>query len=45
MEIIPYFVAVAGALPAVTLGFMQSPRIGVTRIVFFVLINQIGGRW
>jgi predicted PurR-regulated permease PerM len=43
LEIIPYFGAVAGALPAVTLGFMQSPGTGVALIVFFVLINQIEG--
>jgi predicted PurR-regulated permease PerM len=43
LEIIPYFGALAGALPAVTLGFMKSPGIGVALIVFFVLINQIEG--
>jgi predicted PurR-regulated permease PerM len=43
LEVIPYFGAVAGAVPAVTLGFMQSTGVGVALIVLFLLINQIEG--
>src|SRR5712692_7785186 len=43
LEIIPYFGAIGGAVPAVTLGFMRSPFTGIALIVFFLLINQIEG--
>lgn len=43
LEVIPYFGALAGAVPAVALGFMKSPYIGVALILFFILINQIEG--
>jgi predicted PurR-regulated permease PerM len=43
LEVIPYFGAVAGAVPAVALGFAKSPTIGVSLIVFFIIINQIEG--
>ena len=43
LEIIPYFGALGGAVPAVTLGFMRSPYTGIGLIVFFVLLNQIEG--
>jgi predicted PurR-regulated permease PerM len=43
LEIIPYFGAIGGAVPAVTLGFMKSPYTGIGLIVFFILINQIEG--
>jgi predicted PurR-regulated permease PerM len=44
LEIIPYFGAIGGAVPAVTLGFMlKPPYVGIGLIVFFLLINQIEG--
>jgi predicted PurR-regulated permease PerM len=43
LEIIPYFGAIGGAIPAVTLGFMKSPYVGIGLIVFFLLINQLEG--
>lgn len=43
LEVIPYFGALAGAVPAVVLGFMKSPYIGAALILFFILINQIEG--
>jgi predicted PurR-regulated permease PerM len=43
LEVIPYFGAIVGALPAVTLGFMRSPATGIAAIVLFVLINQVEG--
>jgi predicted PurR-regulated permease PerM len=43
LEVIPYFGAVAGAIPAVTLGFQKSPGVGVGLIVAFVIINQVEG--
>ena len=43
LEIIPYFGAIGGAVPAVTLGFMRSPFTGIALIVFFIVLNQIEG--
>ena len=43
LEVIPYFGAIAGALPAVSLGFMKSSGTGISLLVFFVAINQIEG--
>lgn len=43
LEVIPYFGAVAGAVPAVALGFMKSSTVGISLIVFFIAINQIEG--
>lgn len=43
LEVIPYFGALAGAIPAVTLGFMHSPATGVILIIAFVVLNQIEG--
>jgi predicted PurR-regulated permease PerM len=43
LEVIPYFGAIVGALPAVTLGFMRSPAIGIAAVVLFILINQVEG--
>jgi predicted PurR-regulated permease PerM len=43
LEVIPYFGAIVGALPAVTLGFMRSPATGIAAVVLFILINQIEG--
>jgi predicted PurR-regulated permease PerM len=44
LEVIPYFGALAGAVPAVTLGFMvRSVPTGIGLIVFFIAINQIEG--
>jgi predicted PurR-regulated permease PerM len=43
LEVIPYFGAIVGALPAVTLGFMRSPGTGIAAVVLFILINQIEG--
>jgi predicted PurR-regulated permease PerM len=43
LEVIPYFGALAGAVPAVALGFSKAPWIGVTLIVAFIAINQIEG--
>src|SRR5205823_3622160 len=43
LEVIPYFGAIGGALPAVTLGFMKSSTTGISLIVFFIAINQIEG--
>lgn len=43
LEVIPYFGAIAGAVPAVALGFMKSPGVGVALIIGFVIINQVEG--
>ncbi|MDQ2733309.1 MAG: AI-2E family transporter [Armatimonadota bacterium] len=43
LEVIPYFGAVAGAIPALTLGFQHSNTTGIILIVFFILINQLEG--
>jgi predicted PurR-regulated permease PerM len=44
VEVIPYFGALVGAVPAVTLGFMvRSVPTGIALIVFFIAINQIEG--
>ncbi|HEY3284186.1 MAG TPA: AI-2E family transporter [Armatimonadota bacterium] len=43
LEVIPYFGAFAGAVPAVALGLMKSPTTGIALMVMFILINQIEG--
>jgi predicted PurR-regulated permease PerM len=43
LEVIPYFGAIMGAVPAVTLGFMHSSASGIALILLFLLINQIEG--
>lgn len=43
LEVIPYFGALAGALPAVALGFTKSPATGIWVIVAFLVINQLEG--
>jgi predicted PurR-regulated permease PerM len=43
LEVIPYFGAIAGAIPAVALGFGKSPAVGIALIVIFILINQVEG--
>src|SRR5439155_1228034 len=43
LEVIPYFGAFAGAIPAVALGFSKSWVHGVGLIGAFVAINQIEG--
>lgn len=43
LEIIPYFGALGGAVPAVTLGFMRSPAAGIGLLIFFIALNQIEG--
>lgn len=42
-DIIPYIGPIAGALPAVMLGFIQSPWIGFYAILGFAAIHQIEG--
>ena len=43
LEVIPYFGAVTGAIPAVILGFQKGPHVGIILIVIFILINQVEG--
>jgi len=44
LEVIPYFGAVAGAVPAVILGFLKGGWVmGALLILFFVVINQLEG--
>ena len=43
LEVIPYFGAAAGAIPAVTLAFMKSPGHGIFMLVWFIGINQLEG--
>ncbi|MCL8207634.1 MAG: AI-2E family transporter [Actinomycetia bacterium] len=42
-DIIPYVGPIAGALPAVLLGFVRSPWTGLYAILGFILIHQIEG--
>lgn len=42
-DIIPYVGPVAGALPAVLLGFVRSPWTGLYAILGFILIHQVEG--
>jgi predicted PurR-regulated permease PerM len=39
--IIPYLGAYLGAIPAVLLGFYQSPTIGILTIVLYIIIQQL----
>lgn len=43
LEVIPYFGAFAGAVPAVAIGFTKSWVHGVGLIIAFIAINQIEG--
>ncbi len=43
LEVIPYFGAAVGAVPAVILGFMKSPAHGIGLILAFIAINQLEG--
>jgi predicted PurR-regulated permease PerM len=42
-DIIPYVGPIAGALPAVLLGFARSPWVGLYAIVGFIVIHQVEG--
>jgi predicted PurR-regulated permease PerM len=42
-DVIPYIGPIMGALPAVLLGFVKSPWIGIYALVGFVAIHQIEG--
>lgn len=43
LEVIPYFGAIAGAIPAVILGFQHDSTTGIFLIVGFIIINQLEG--
>lgn len=43
LEIVPYFGAIVGAVPAVILGFSHSTATGIWVIVLFIAINQLEG--
>ena len=43
LEVIPYFGAVTGAIPAVILGFQHSLAMGLGLILAFIIINQVEG--
>lgn len=40
-EIIPYIGPIISAIPAVIIGFSVSPLMGVTTIIFYILVQQI----
>lgn len=43
LDIIPYFGAVIGALPAVTLALIESPWLAVKAALLFLLVHQLEG--
>lgn len=42
-ELFPYIGSVIAAVPAVILGFLQSPLLGLWVIIFYLIVHQVEG--